>query len=361
MNTKVAPYRAVDFSEKAIRAALKRDESVIANVKYDGVRGLWVIRHNAPGDAYVKVVSREGIPINALVEYDSLGPSFADFIDWPGASNPNGCILDTELMVKGVSFQTSSGILRSMYVKEDNLKYHKWPEQVQRTKNGKIKAKQTFCLDPKHLEVRVIAVLPLEALDDLKADVKIMNCVMEVMAETAVNELDKHVSCIDWKTVETYTVFDFESLQELFEQVRLRGLEGLIVKTQTGYYRRGKVGGWWKMKPDDEVDGEVVGLVWGTEGKANEGKVIGFEVLLEDGTVVNATNIPQSLMEEFTAKVIKHNGGPDVEFLRWFHENNPYHGWKCTVKFMEYTDEGSLRHPSWHCWRGQEGSEKVKQ
>ena len=49
----------------------------------------------------------------------------------------------------------------------------------------------------------------------------------------------------------------------------------------------------WKMKPEETIDGTVCGLVWGTTGKANEGKVIGFEVLLEDGMVVNACGLTE--------------------------------------------------------------------
>ncbi|USW22304.1 UNVERIFIED_ORG: DNA ligase [Salmonella phage PSP2-22] len=87
------------------------------------------------------------------------------------------------------------------------------------------------------------------------------------------------------------------------EKKREEGHEGLIVKDPMCIYKRGKKSGWWKLKPENEADGIIQGLVWGTEGLANEGKVIGFEVLLESGRVVNATNISRTLMDEFTNTV----------------------------------------------------------
>jgi hypothetical protein len=105
-----------------------------------------------------------------------------------------------------------------------------------------------------------------------------------------------------------------------------------------GNYRRSKVTGWWKMVPDDNEDGIIQGLVWGTAGKANEGKVIGFEVLLESGHVVNACKISRKLMDEFTEAVKKTAGA--------------FMGHTAKVTFMERYPDGSLRHPSFDSFRG---------
>ena len=75
--------------------------------------------------------------------------------------------------------------------------------------------------------------------------------------------------------------------------------------------------------------------------------MIGFEVLLESGTVVSANNISQELMDEFTSLVLEHG-------------DTYFNGWKCQIKYMEKTPDGSLRHPSFECFRGTESQPEVK-
>ena len=94
-----------------------------------------------------------------------------------------------------------------------------------------------------------------------------------------------------------------------------------------------------------------MGLNWGTPGLANEGKVIGFEVLLESGRVVSANNISQALMEEFTSAVLTQELNGDTQ---------AYIGWACQIKYMEETPDGSLRHPSFDKWRGTEANPTEK-
>ena len=142
-------------------------------------------------------------------------------------------------------------------------------------------------------------------------------------------------------------MYDMQSLNELYAEKRAEGHEGLIVKDPTDIYRRGKKTGWWKLKPTEEADGVIQGVNWGTIGLANEGKVIGFNVLLENGRTVDANNISQALMDEFTANVKEH--GEDY-----------YNGHQCQIGYMEETDDGSLRHPSFTCFRGTESDPNVK-
>lgn len=70
----------------------------------------------------------------------------------------------------------------------------------------------------------------------------------------------------------------------------------------------------------------------GTPGKANEGKVIGFEVLLEDGMVVNACGMTEEQKDEFTAKVAESSGytlaGGPVVIQDGAEKTNPYEGWR---------------------------------
>lgn len=80
--------------------------------------------------------------------------------------------------------------------------------------------------------------------------------------------------------------------------------------------------------------------------------MIGFDVLLENGMVVAANNISQALMDEFTEAC-----NTDTYILSGV---NPYEGWQCEVSYMEMTPDGSLRHPSFKCWRGTEDNPTIK-
>ncbi|UZT50216.1 ATP-dependent DNA ligase [Enterobacter phage 03_vB_Eclo_IJM] len=99
----------------------------------------------------------------------------------------------------------------------------------------------------------------------------------------------------------------------------------------------------------------------GTPGKANEGKVIGFEVLLEDGMVVNACGLTEEQKDEFTGQVFTWSGYETQE--RYQSERcdaGPYEGWQVEVLFMERFPDGSLRHPSFNKWRGTEDNPTIK-
>jgi ATP-dependent DNA ligase len=190
--------------------------------------------------------------------------------------------------------------------------------------------------------------------------------------EYQVTKLKEYFPEIDWRVSESFEVYSMEpceplvvmdeegneiptetplSLTEVYNAVRERGEEGLVIKSPMGNYRRSKVTGWWKMVPDDNEDGIVQGLVWGTKGKANEGKVIGFEVLLESGHVVNACKISRKLMDEFTFEVTDYRR--DIIVMQdGKNVANPYHGHTAKVTFMERYPDGSLRHPSFDSFRG---------
>lgn len=335
------PYKAVDFKESAVLAAAERCGSLIADVKYDGVRLNLVLSGELPTAAEAMFLSRVSKTIPALEHLNGYSARWAKFLNDDRQMYPNGLMIDGEAMVKGVDFNTSSGLLRTKWLKKTNFKY----DSRQRVEWAKA-TKETFNLDPEQLKVVVYGVLPLDVVAS-GSDHDVMNCLMREHAKITVGLLKEHFPEIEWVEAESYDVFDMESLNELYELKRSEGHEGLVVKDPWGIYRRGKKTGWWKMKPECEADGVIVGLNWGTEGLANEGKVIGFEVLLESGRVVSANNISQALMEEFT----KHASAFGDE---------AFNGWACQVLYMEETPDGSLRHPSFDKFRGIESDPTVK-
>lgn len=335
---KTNPHRAVDYSESGVKKALAAAGSLEAEVKYDGVRlNLPVLRE---GETYW--LSRESKPLPALEWMNSeLGNAWTQ-ADWrwflrQAGYEGVGLMIDGEVMVKGVDFNTSSGLIRTKWLKPNN-------EEFAECYPGRGK-KVPFWVARSRLQVVVYGAIDMTTIADPKAEGPI-HSVTRLKAEAIVPLLQKYFPEIDWVLSESHTVFNLEALRDLYEAKRADGHEGLVVKDPLGRWKRGKKSGMWKMKPSEEADGHVVRPVWGTEGLANEGLVIGFDVMLENGMEVSATNISRALMSEFTENV---KSDPDY-----------YKGWACQITYMEETPDGSLRHPSFDQWRGTEDNPTVK-
>ena len=350
------PHRAVNFSESGIKKALERAGSLDVEIKYDGVRVNLMVNPQEDGtpqpDAWFQ--TRESKPLASL-DYLWKDSKSKERWDWflYKAGWPKGLMIDGEAMVKGVDFNTSSGILRTKWLKAKNYPYSMYA--VEREWDNP-KGKVPFQLHIAELRVVVYAMLDM---DTVKSGANgSTHAITRMRTEALVPMLQEHFPEIDWVLSHSTTVYDMDELNTLYQAAREDKQEGLIVLDPLGEYQRGKKTGMWKMKPDETIDGVVVGLNWGTEGLANEGKVIGFDVLLENGMVVAANNISQALMDEFTDKVYQFNydnGYGDGE-----PKLNPYEDYQCEVSYMEMTPDGSLRHPSFKCFRGTEDNPTEK-
>ncbi|MGX9244278.1 ATP-dependent DNA ligase, partial [Pantoea dispersa] len=332
---KTNPHRAVDYSESGVTKALAAAGSLEAEVKYDGVR------LNIPvfPDGRTEWLSRESKTLPALDHLSTVGQDIGACraADWrwflkQAGHEVSGLMIDGEVMVPATDFNTSSGLIRTMWSDTKNYAWNGNPDADIDTKK---KHKVPFHLATDHIRVVVYGIVDLNVILDPKAEGPI-HSVTRLKAEAIVPLLQKYFPEIDWVLSESHTVYDLESLNSLYEEKRLEGHEGLVVKDPLGKWKRGKKSGMWKMKPEEAIDGTVCGLVWGTPGKANEGKVIGFEVLLEDGMVVNACGLTEEQKDEFTEAC-----NTDTYILGGI---NPYEGWQCEVLFMERFPDGSLRH-----------------
>lgn len=351
---KTNPYKAVSFQRGAIEKALERSQYLIVDTKYDGVRGNICVAHGMA--AWLSRVSKT---IPALEHLNGFDSRWVKLLADDANIFPSGFMLDGELMVKGVDFNTGSGLLRTKWAKMKNLQFTSLQDQERALdSNGKVHKGTEFRLDLKRLKVHLYAVLPIDVAESGE-DYNMMNLLMPFHVDAMVTLLNKYLPEIEWVRGESKEAYSMDELDQMYQEARDAGHEGLVIKDPQGIYRRGKKTGWWKMKPENEADGKVVGLVWGTKGLANEGKVIGFEVLLESGRVVNATNISRALMDEFTAKWLEAN---TEDFTGTIAPNpvNPYDGWQCQITYMEETPDGSLRHPSWSMWRGTEDNPTEK-
>lgn len=339
-NITINPCKPVKFNEKAIAAALARSGSLIADIKSDGVRCELVIVPAADGKADCYAMSRSDKPLPALVSlFNEDRGALATLLR--ESLHPTGLIIDGEMLVKGEDFQTGAGMLR-----------RKTPIETGR------------------LRYIIYGVLPLDHFknNDKRVTLDVSACLMQARCEVLIHQVKELLPALSWELVQSYDIFDMESLHELYETVRAAGHEGLVIKDPLHPWHRGKKNGWYKMKPEDTIDGRVVGLLWGTEGKKYEGKVIGFEVELEDNQcVVRADGLTDTQIEEYTLKYIEHNTGPivkpdwpDVVWQPACWESNPFEGFTIQLKFMERTPDGSLRHPKFDMWRGTESDPTIK-
>lgn len=360
------PFRPTDYNAKAMKAIC--DESyLICDVKKDGVRLNLIVEG---GDHHTEWLSREGKRFPA---FDLTGQPLNFDPRWKRFFNPNlgeglfpeGFMLDAEL------------ILLDDVIGDVELPC--------KTISGTLRRKDEV-IPLSRIRVYVFDIVPLDVVLSGE-EYGVFQCVRKGHVEYQVAKLKEAFPEIDWIVAESYDIFSMDpceplvvkdedgneiptetppDLATLYNAVRERGEEGLVVKSPMGFYRRSKVTGWWKMVPDDNEDGIIQGLVWGTEGKANEGKVIGFEVLLESGHVVNACKISQKLMAEFTKAVAEASYTEDNKGWHGPHKLvlegtlvayvkeiiNPFDGHTAKVTFMERYPDGSLRHPSFDCFRG---------
>ena len=359
MTIKTNPYKAVSFVESAVKKALDNAGYLIADVKYDGVRGNIVVDNTAN----VSWLSRVSKPIPALSYLDGFDARWQRLLRDDRCFYRDGFMLDGELMVKGVDFNTGSGLLRTKWAAPKNYAFNNTECDVIKARreapvSETRKTRSPFCLRTDLLQVKLYAVLPLDVVESGE-DLEVMTLLMQEHVKNMLPLLREYFPEIDWQAAESYEVYSMAELNALYERVRSEGNEGLIVKDPFGFYRRGKKTGWWKMKPENEADGIIQGVVWGTKGLANEGKIIGFEVLLESGRVVNACNISRALMDEFTAKWLEVNT-EDFTGTTAPHTVNPYDGWACQISYMEETPDGSLRHPTFVMFRGTEDNPTEK-
>lgn len=340
MNIKTNPFKAVSFVRSAIEKALDTSGYLIADTKHDGVRGNICV-DNTANSAWLSRVSKTIPALEHLNGFDQRWQKLLKDDRW---IFPDGFMLDGELMVKGVDFNTGSGLLRTKYLKEKNMKF----DTRALLDFDKLWGTRTpFRLQTGKLKVVLYDIIPLDIIES-GDDYNVMTLLRLEHVKVALPVLQDHFPEVEWCLSESHEVYDMDELDALYRQKREEGHEGLVVKDPRGIYKRGKKSGWFKCKPNDEADGIIQGVNWGTPGLANEGKVIGFSVLLETGRLVDANNISRALMDEFTANVKEHG-------------EEYYNGWSCQIGYMEETKDGSLRHPSFTCFRGTEDnpSEKI--
>lgn len=287
-------HRPVNWNEAAVQRVLDDVGYVYAQTKKDG------IRFHAFIDAYdkVRVVTREGIEIRSLESQKERLRTLLQAL-------PKAFAVDGEVVVPSVPFEVASGILRRYDVIPDDEPVEFW----------------------------VWDALPVGTL----IGEVIFSDGLDARIATLVDALGRCTTPgIDVVPMEPVTTM--AELNLLFDEQRELGEEGLVVKDPHLMARNGKVNGAWKMKPSDTCDGRITGVLWGTPGLGNAGKIIGFTVELENGNLCDVDGLTQAMMQGLTDGYNKVGG-------------DKLTGRYVEVSYMEMTAKGSLRHPKFKTFR----------
>lgn len=127
------------------------------------------------------------------------------------------------------------------------------------------------------------------------------------------------------KTTPKYIVNSQAEISVIYEKVRARGLEGLIVKDLDGLYHRRRNHGWMKIKNEESVDVPIVAVEEGTGKYIGQ---LGALVVDVDGVRVNVGS-----------------GLSDEQRASFWEAKDELIGRLVEVEFHEKTPDGSLRHP----------------
>lgn len=325
----LATCQPVEYKETAIIKALEEDQQLLAEPKHDGVQ----LNLTVEGTD-VKFLSRAGIEFDALTGGTTL--NFVQLVQLYTSSSfnqyPAGYVVQGELMALGADGQplpsaTTAGILRRKEAPEV----------------------------PQEYRFVIFSVLPLDGIKSLKA-IPVNRMMQNQHAHNFIWGLHRiaeqaHLKSyednhqISLEVVEQVTVYQLEddgvekdgvtipSLMGYYRSQRERGMEGVVAWRINQPWHRGKKTGGWKIKPNETFDGQVIGFVQG-KAEATKNLLVGFEVLLEDGTVVNADGLTDALSLQVTA------------------DPESYMGAVVEVSCMERFTNGSLRHPKFKAFRG---------
>ncbi|BAO20679.1 DNA ligase [Pseudomonas phage PPpW-4] len=345
---KTNPHRPVDFKESSVEKVIDSSGNVNVEVKADGCQ-LNMVVMPAPQDPLawtVSFLSREGKAFNGL---DGLGAALSCDARWAKFFNPH---LDAGLFRENGGFLLQAEILTL-----DETGKPKVCAEIA----GDLRRMEPIPLD--RIKIIGFDLIPLDAVL-AGGDYEVFQEVRRGHLEVQIEALKSRFPEINWGIISTVPAFSLAGLANVYEDFRKRGYEGGVAKDPLGYWKRGKKTGQWKVKPDDECDGVVTGLMWGTPGLSNDGLVIGFTVLTEHGVEVEAGGITDAQKDEFTTAVriasemaygaeqfpLGPQGGISDDLQG--DTVNPYEGHAVKITYMERLPSGSYRHPSFDSFRG---------
>ena len=287
---------ATSYKEKGDKYPFKENPKakfpMIASLKLDGMR---VIAEVIVDEEEVNFLSRTGNPVTSL---DHLKPAMLDL----ARQTPHNHIFFDGEATAG-SFNDSISALRKKGVSAIGAVFHVFdyflPEwkAIAKTKEYK---KTGRILKDRHIDLSSWTNWNRRQDNQYKGDVRLHPFQL----------VHSHKEFID-----------------LFMAALDANEEGYMAKDPFSVYEFKRTKSWWKMKDENEADGEIVGFLPGDPdaGFAHTlGKIV---VRLEDGTEVRASGLKHRYLDEI-----------------WLNQDK-YMGRIVKVNFHEYTPDGSLRHP----------------
>lgn len=312
MMAKLFCMKGVPYTEKRLRQWLKEDGGVFVQTKRDEFRCIVEVREDCDGQ-FVTYTSASGNPLYNLTCHS---PTWMEIARITGQTKfDTGCSIDD-------SFDVTRRVLRA-----SKKVYDTSGERTQTIQDIK-----------KHV-VLYTYVGPLKAkfwlydMPNIKSDYdytrrSVMNDIqLSWPALTGVPETARVI--VNVKNPEGITqavndVMDFYS-----EAVR-HGHEGAMVKRTFFDYKEGRTTDWMKLKPEEEVDGEVIGFTPGQDGFA--GLVGSINCRAEDGSLFSISGFPMDLRQDITVDPASYLG-------RWVE-----------ALYMQRDSAGGYRHPRFYRW-----------
>lgn len=245
--------------------------NALMSVKLDGIRGEYVRGlHGSPS----KILTRGGNEIRG-VEH------IIEACDKLWRISGEAQSYDGELLIPGLTFQESSGKLRSGESTPD-------------------------------------AVFYIFDCPTMKSHLKDR---LEWMANCFYGEA---AECI--KLVKHVPVKDVEHIQRMYEKALSFGYEGLVIKDADSLYERKRSSSWLKMKPNEMDEVEIIGFMEGDENGRFAGTLGSIIGRRKDGTEVRVA------------------GFTDEEREHIWNNQELWLGEIVEVNFHEVTPDGSFRH-----------------
>lgn len=271
------------LAQPGSKATLPR--SVLYDLKWDGVRGLVYV-----DDGEVLIRSRNGIDITAR---------YPDLVERARKAHPRGqIVLDGEIIVyNNVSERFDFGLALKRDAQSMPYKITAMAAKYPAT---------YAAFDLLYLDGVDLRGEPLfRRVDQLQLNARI----------TPHLQVSPHGNGFEqmWQTVETFH------------------LEGLIAKDMTAPYRSGRGAAWQKFKNTKRVTAIVTGYEPGEGGRTNQVGAL-YLALLDGGQEVSVGKVGTGLKRS--------DHKPMLDVLRAGHQ------FLVEVEYLNVTDDGQLRHPS---------------
>ena len=309
--SKLAAMKGDSYSEKRLRKWLKQDGAVVVQIKRDEFRCIVKMVLDADGNPAVQYLSAQGKPLHNL--------SFADQYWIDLATITGQTTFDCGVVVNN-DFDLTRRTVRASKKKYD-LSGQSVQEIVER-KKGEV----LYSFKGKMRAVFWLYDLPELNLSYEKRRLHMSRytvLIAEMPLETPESEvIGFRAGAITDEVVDAAV----QDVKDVFAQVRNQGHEGLMIK-RINYVWEPKrcADSWMKLKPDDEVDGQIVSY---TPGKGKYADMVGsLNCVAADGSEFSVSGMTDAQRRDFTDNF-------EDYINQWL-----------VATYMERDSKGGYRHP----------------